>query len=192
MPAHSINTELSSTQRGELHDTLYAAGSEHMAWATRSPPDASTHQRVVRAAELFERASAARPDSQPALVALGQVRQSLGEHEAAYAAFTSALAIEPHDVAVWAELCGECLALGRADEAVQAGQRAVELAPDSAGLRANLALAYLHAERLPDALGAVTEAVARDPSDPRIAELSQAVERAAAQSPGAPTPAPPD
>jgi Tfp pilus assembly protein PilF len=55
--------------------------------------------------------------------------------------------------------------VGRHDAAIVFAHRATQIEPDSAGLQANLALAYLLAGRIADAQASIERSLATDPTD---------------------------
>jgi tetratricopeptide (TPR) repeat protein len=96
---------------------------------------------------------------------LGMARRSAGEADGALAAFERAHAANPSDVVVGRELGGQCLALGRGEQAVTVCARMCAVDPKDAGLRANLALAYMVAGDMARAKVEGTRALEMDPSD---------------------------
>lgn len=104
---------------------------------------------------------------------LGCARRSLPDPEGAWQAFRAAYDDNPDHKDVAREYAGQCVALGRGDEAVALGRRACERHPDDAGLRSNLALALMIAGNMDAAEAEVRRAREMDPDDP----ITQALER---------------
>ncbi|MDK9696942.1 MAG: tetratricopeptide repeat protein [Siculibacillus sp.] len=102
----------------------------------------------------------------------GVVRHQLDDHATAVAEIGAVLAARPEFAPGWQNLVLPLVALGRLDEAVAAGRRAVDLAPEKPGVRTNLARALIEAGRIDEAAAVVGEALVRTPRDPIT--LSQA------------------
>ncbi len=102
---------------------------------------------------------------------IGKAHQALGNRLAAYGAFKTAYLIEQNNPDVASEYGLSCIDLGRGTDGVAALQRAIKLSPSVPGLHANLALAYLVANRNKQALESADRAITMDPSD----EVSRAV-----------------
>jgi len=74
-----------------------------------------------------------------------------GSFQAAAAAFRAVLDLDPRQPAAWSNLGMMLKILGRIDDAMEAHDRAVALAPDIPRLRVNRAVALLHAGRWSEA-----------------------------------------
>lgn len=96
---------------------------------------------------------------------IGKVHQRLGNTATALSWFERALQANPtdSDVAREASLCA--LDIGHGEAAIAFAQRASQIEPESAGLHANLALAYLLAGRIPEAQSSIDRSLALDGSD---------------------------
>lgn len=142
------------------------AVSRHMKMAEREPV-----MDTVRRHELEEGIarleSVVRADSQhwQASWFIGKAYQALGNSLAANDAFKSAYLIEQNNPDVASEYGLSCIDLGQGMEGVAALQRAIELSPLEPGLHANLALAYLVANRNKQALDSADRAITMDPAD---------------------------
>lgn len=106
----------------------------------------------------------------------GKAYQALGQNAAANAAFQAAYNLQRGNADVAREYAESCLALGRANEAIDATRQAIGLAPDDAGLRANLALAFLIAGRNQDALQTITSSLQMNPTDGISRRLKAVIE----------------
>lgn len=96
---------------------------------------------------------------------IGKAYQALGNRLAAYGAFKTAYLIEQNNPDVASEYGLSCIDLGQGTDGVAALQRAIKLSPSVPGLHANLALAYLVANRNKEALDSADRAITMDPSD---------------------------
>lgn len=137
---------------------------------------ASDRAVIERAVGLLEGIVRDYPTSWPSRWFLGKARQVLGQHEAACDAFGGAFELEKANPDVAREYSVECLRLGRAEAAVEAAVHAATVAPEDAGLRANVALAYVIAGRNDEALTAAIDALGRSPRDVITRRLVAAVE----------------
>jgi hypothetical protein len=96
---------------------------------------------------------------------LGIARRAAADATGAFDAFQRAYDVNPTNADVSRELGGQCLALGRGDQAVMLCDRNCSLHPDDAGLRSNLALACMVAGDMKRAKAEITRALEMDPSD---------------------------
>jgi tetratricopeptide (TPR) repeat protein len=117
-----------------------------------------------------------KPDNWAAWWVRGKAEQALGEHEAAYASFGRAYAINDQNLDVGRELVSECLETGRASEAVRISETLSAKAPKDAGLLANLALAYLVNGQLDEATRAADASLQLDPADVISARLKARID----------------
>lgn len=102
-----------------------------------------------------ERAVANHPQDPDAHHTLGVIHQELGHHEQALEAFDEALAIDDTRPSIWQSRALSLAAFGRAEEALDGLQRAVELDPDALAGALDLALAFIKRGELDDARQAV-------------------------------------
>jgi hypothetical protein len=96
---------------------------------------------------------------------LGIARRVAGDAQGAFDAFERAYTANPAQPDVSREFGGQCLALGRGEQAVTVSERNCSLHPQDAGLRSNLALACMIAGDMKRAKAEVTRALEMDPSD---------------------------
>src|SRR5262249_22084318 len=95
------------------------------------------------------------PDAWSAHYFLGMGKRSLGELEAAYEAMRRAYELEKDEESVPREFAGSCFEWGRANEAVEVGERAAALKPDNHETLGNRACAYLIAGRIQEAAATI-------------------------------------
>jgi len=146
--------------------------SQHMKMAEQEPAlDAARRRDLEEGIARLE--AVVRADSQhwQASWFIGKAHQALGNRLAAYGAFKSAYLIEKNNPDVASEYGLSCIDLGRGTDGIAALQRAIKLSPSVPGLHANLALAYLVANRNREALDSADRAITMAPSD----EVSRAV-----------------
>lgn len=96
---------------------------------------------------------------------LGMARRAAADVTGAFDALQRAYEINPAHPDVSRELGGQCLALGRGEQAVAVCERNCMLHPEDAGLRSNLALSCVIAGDMTRAKLEVTRAVEMDPGD---------------------------
>ena len=116
------------------------------------------------------------PRNWAALWIEGKAYQALDDNAAANKAFEAAYKLQPGNADVAREYAQSCLALGRLQEAINATRHAIEIAPEDAGLQANLALAYLIAGKNQDALRAVAASLRMNSSDPITLRLKKVID----------------
>ncbi len=116
------------------------------------------------------------PSNWAALWFRGKAYQSLRHHDRARDSFRSAYEIHPQNVDVGRELVIECLELGLTKEAVRVAEKTLGTSPDSADLRANLALALLLDGQVDRAKKEVSDAAAQDPGDPITRALQSRID----------------
>lgn len=149
--------------------------------------------KFEEAAELFRRATELRDDYQAAYFA-AQASEALGREEEAKAAYASALAtaerhmdLNPDDARAATMRAVSLARLGRRDEAIQWGERALATDPGDGSVRYNVACLFSVVGHVDRALECLEEAaaagfgspdwLARDPdldplrTDPRFAEI---------------------
>ena len=127
--------------------------------------DELSRQRLDRAILLLSTVIHFNPTHWPSLWLLGKVALRLGDHSQSFYYFRLASNCNPDHPDVLRETTIAALEVGRLEDAMIYGLRAVEVAPNDAGLRANLALALLFLEKLDEAKATVNLAICLDPSD---------------------------
>jgi tetratricopeptide (TPR) repeat protein len=147
---------------------LFQRATEMVGSVVLEPPSlaiSAAKRRDLEAAEALLCDAADRSGAFPHLWFLGKVRMRLGALEAALAAFRRAHAVEPTQPDGCRELGSVLLELDRADEALPIVQRALELRPEDAGLKCNVALVRLLTGDVAGARAQASAALARDPGD---------------------------
>ena len=140
--AHGLTAEAAACYREVVRSdpaalTALAAG-YLLAHAVRGSAPAA-------AAEALETALAGWPGYVPARVLLGEIREELGDREAALGAFRRAVADDPDAPLAAFRLGSTLLAAGRAGEAIPLLEAALERAPEAGAARAALARAVFAA-----------------------------------------------
>jgi hypothetical protein len=107
---------------------------------------------------------------------LGMARRAAGDNEGAFQAFERAYTANPAHADVSREFGGQCLALGRGEQAVTVSERNCTLHPKDAGLRSNLALACVVAGDMARAKAEIARALDMDPSDKITRALAKMIE----------------
>jgi Flp pilus assembly protein TadD len=120
---------------------------------------------LERAISLFDRVLSINQENWAAAWFAGKAAQSLGNQERAYGFFKCSFEVQKKNPDVARELMLTCLDTGRAKEAVEVAEHAVQLTDSDAGLKANLALARLCAGDLVGADNAIDAALIQDPRD---------------------------
>ncbi len=122
-------------------------------------------RKLNHALSLFDHVLELNPENWPAMWNVGKVHQRFGDYVTALSWFERAYQINPSqpDVAREAALCA--MEIGRHDAAIVFAHRSVQIEPNNGGRHANLALAYLLANRTSDAQASIDHALAADPSD---------------------------
>lgn len=123
-------------------------------------------RKLNRALQLFYRVLQLNPKNWSALWMIGKVHQRFRDHEKALSAFDRACQIDSSNANVPREAAQSALELGKHDAAIAYTKRAIQIDPADHGLKANLALAYLFATRIPEAQEAVEAALAANRNDP--------------------------
>jgi tetratricopeptide (TPR) repeat protein len=162
------------------HDAVYKRGVDlinpYMALHDRtSINDAERTTRLNAGIACLDRALTLVPSNWAALWIRGTAFQALGDHAHAYGSFESAYALHPQNPDVGRELVLECLELGRSAEAVSIADRMVTLAPQDAGLKANLALALILDGQVKQARQVIAIARRQDPDDAISKTLEQRI-----------------
>jgi len=92
------------------------------------------------------------PDDTDALVALGMLALSRGQGSAARERFHDAVALQPRNPMLWAQLATAQAESGALNEAIQAIEKALDIAPDFVAGRVQLVAILRMARRFDDAL----------------------------------------
>ena|SRR5436190_4867175 len=122
-------------------------------------------RKLRRALSLFERALELNPENWSAMWLAGKVHQRLGEETTALSWFERAYQVNPSQPDVAREASLLAMDVGRSDAAIVYAFRATQIEPESAGLQANLALAYLLAARVGEAQKSIESSLSIDGSD---------------------------
>jgi tetratricopeptide (TPR) repeat protein len=117
------------------------------------------------AVALFERSLERRPDDPPTLNELAGAHRDLGEHEAAFAAWRRACAIDPTFLAPLLNLGRNLKLAGRGEECLAPLQQALALAPDHRVAREMHADALMALGRLDAAAAEFHEILRREPAN---------------------------
>lgn len=105
------------------------------------------------------------PKNWGAFFFLGKAYQAIEDHKSANHSFESAYLIQSMNPDVLREYALSFVELGDGLRAIDITKNAIQLSPNDAGLQANLALAYLIANKNQDALRAVNKALEMKPGD---------------------------
>jgi tetratricopeptide (TPR) repeat protein len=135
-------------------------------------------RNIAEARERLAAAMAHSPDDGELPLALGHVEMSLGNFEAARAAYASAARLLPNAAAAHSSLALTCQKLGRSTEAARAALRAIALEPDDAAALKVLARIHLDAGQHEAAQAVCRLILRRDDHD---AEARQMMGEALAQ-----------
>jgi tetratricopeptide (TPR) repeat protein len=130
-----------------------------------SKPLAPADRKDLEDARALLRQAADRNDAFATSWLLGKVEMRLGAMDAALDALRRAHSVDPDQPDGCRELCSAYLELGRADDALPLARRAVELRPDDAGLRCNLALVLLFVGDIESSRTEASAASSKDPAD---------------------------
>lgn len=153
---------------GEAGDDLPSPG-----WFAR--------RKLARALMLFERVVSLNPKNWSAHWMMGRVHLVLKDTPMALECFERAHTANPSQPEVARQASRCAMDLGRHEAAFGFAQRAVQIDPNSAALRYNLALACLLAGQLPEAQLAVSQAIAGEPSNTTTQELRAIIQHFATQ-----------
>jgi tetratricopeptide (TPR) repeat protein len=96
---------------------------------------------------------------------IGMGYRALNEPETSLAHIRTSYELNPSHADVAREYVSACLALGKGTEAVRAASYNCKLHPEDAGLKANLGLALLVADRVDDAIATASAALTMKPDD---------------------------
>lgn len=123
---------------------------------------------LARAAEAFARAGEVRPEDFQSTALLDTCLQGLGREEERRAvaertlqAARRHLDLHPDSARAVHFMGGACLTLGNMEQAVKYGRQALEMRPDDAGTRYNVACLFIHTGLRDEALTLIEENVAR-------------------------------
>ena len=122
-------------------------------------------RKLKRAIALFQRVLEINPGNWSAMWLIGKVYQRFNDYAVALTWFDRAYQINASqpDVAREASMCA--MDIGQNEAAIAYAFRGTQIEPGSAGLHANLALAYLLAGRLDEARASVERSLTIDPGD---------------------------
>lgn len=160
------------------HNQVYKRGTElispHMQLLDKSPKVTKTaRDEVSQGIQDLDAVTAYDPQNWAAFWVKGKGYQVLGNHEAANSEFRKSFDIQKQNPDVAREYASSCLELGFGAEAIRATLHAIQLAPEDAGLHANLALAFLIDGQNTEAKKAIQKSLEMSPHD----KISQAVQR---------------
>lgn len=170
----------SDTPVESLYDVAKEIVFRHMRTIGEQKLEGSEAEEVARAVAMIDRVVENVTDNWRVHWVHGKGRLALGNLSKAHESFQRAYELEKNEQAIARELCGACLELGKFDDAVSVGERAVALVPDDDGLLANLALAYLMARNISAAQKAIGASYARNAVDPINALLHRVIGEVAA------------
>lgn len=131
----------------------------------KSTPATESNGEIERGIELLKSSIEINEGGGSAYWLIGKAYQALKNDAEALAAFKRAFELERENKDVAREYCLACLDAGEPKRALMAAGRAVTIAPDDAGLRSNLGLAYLLDAQLDHAEGVLVTATEMDPND---------------------------
>jgi tetratricopeptide (TPR) repeat protein len=164
----SMNTTMPDMTR---HDQLYqqacALIEGLIVYHDEEPKELSDadSERLQEAIGLFGEVVQLEPENWPALWLLGKIHERLGDYELSLEHFAAAHRLKPDQPDVAREASLAAMNAGRPAEAIPYCEKAIAADPGDPGLRANLALALLFAERPLDARRAGAVAMLDDPED---------------------------
>jgi protein O-GlcNAc transferase len=121
--------------------------------------------RLAKAVEVLELARKLRPQDLSPWQNLGNVHESLGNHEKAVAFYRGAIRIEPKSPELCRLLARELLVLGDIEPAVESLRRGLMLAPGDHAIAALLLQTLQRARRIPEAQDLVDRLRAAMPGD---------------------------
>ncbi len=134
-------------------------------------------RKLQRALSLFARVLELQPENWSAMWWVGMVHKRFRDYSTALLWFERAFQVSSYQPEVAREACSCALELGHHDAAISFAHRAVQVKPDDAGLRSNLALALLLGGRVAEAKAAIEQAIAADPSDQISLAVWRTIER---------------
>ena len=147
-------------------------------------------RKLNHALSLFDRVLELNPENWPAMWNVGKVHQRFGDNATALSWFERAYQVNPSqpDIAREAALCA--MEIGQHDAAIIFAHRSVQIQPTNGGRHANLALAYLLANRISDAQTSIDTALAADSADKISQSIKAVIQHFATNGGTPPTTAP--
>jgi len=136
-------------------------------------PGWRARRKLQRALSLFGRVLELEPGDWSAMWWVGMIHKRFRDCSTALLWFERAFQVSSYQPDVAREACSCALELGQHQVAISFAERAVQVKPDDAGLRSNLAVALLLAGKVAEAKTEIEQAIAQDPSD----QISLAVRR---------------
>ena len=128
-------------------------------------------EHIAQARERLARAMQDWPDNGELPLALGHMEMTLGNFEAALAAYASATSLLPKSAAAHSSLALACQKLGRSTEAAHAALRAIALEPGDAAALKVLARIHLDAGQHEAAQNACRLILRRDRHDAEARQM---------------------
>ncbi len=135
-------------------------------------PNSFVRFKLLHALSLFERVLQLNPANWSAMWQVGKIHQRLGDSTTAFSWFERAYQVNPSQPSIAREASLSAMDIGNHNAAIVFGHRATQIEPASADLHANLALAFLYANRITEAQASIERSLAIDPTD----TISQAIE----------------
>lgn len=183
-PAQPPTEDIGCSSLPAVHDVVYGRGVDlitpYMILHDEAVKnDADRPARLKAGIACIDRALSMVPSNWAALWVRGKAFQALDDHLQAHGSFASAYALQPENPDVGRELGVECLELGKFAEAVTIAEHLTKVAPQDAGLRANLALALLLDGQVQRAREVIAEARRQDPKDPISKTLEELINQVA-------------
>jgi len=133
-------------------------------------------RKLQRALSLFARALELQPGNWSAMWWVGMIHKRFRDYSTALLWFERAFQVSSYQPDVAREACSCALELGHHEAAISFADRAVQVKPDDAGLRSNLALALLIGGRVAEAKAEIEQATAQNPSDQIILGVRRTIE----------------
>jgi tetratricopeptide (TPR) repeat protein len=164
------------------HNRLYKRGValvyEHLPLHGQPAPRPGfmLRRRLRKGIALLQRVVEIKPSNWAAMWMIGMTYRRLGDHASSLAWLKRACEFSGPNPDVPREAGLSAMNLGRYDDAIEYTNRAIRLNPSDAGLVANLALAHLFNQNIPEAKRAADHAVGAAPEDPINHHVLAAVE----------------
>lgn len=180
-PSASVASSVGCTADGEDTRVMYKRGADlvepYMILHNREKKQDDNRERDLRAGiACMDKVIAGDPKNWSAMWVRGKAFQALGLHPDAAAAFEQAYALQPDEEDVARELAMEDLELNQFGKATRVCQAIVDKHPTNAGLRANLALAYLLDGDSKKAKAEIVQARRLEPNDPVSMKVEQRID----------------
>ncbi len=134
-------------------------------------------RKLQRALSLFARVLELQPGDWRAMWWVGMIHKRFRDYSTALLWLERAFQVSSYQPDVAREACSCALELGRHEVAISFADRGVQVKPDDAGLRSNLALALLIAGRVAEAMTEIEQAIAQDPSDQVSLRVRRTIKR---------------